>query len=297
MRSSAESRLAVPLDGLVAPLRDGLSVCFPEDAGGMELISANYRSHRFDAHFHDSYSISVTLRGGLAFDRGGSKQVAPSGIISAINPSDLHNAYPASDEGWAFLCFLIPVEFLRMIVQEVSERDEVPVFRQRVITDATLASRLVRLHGVLRTLTEPLERQSLYVSTLAHLIQRHSIATARLHPADCERTVVKRAREFLHGCYTRRISLTELAASSGLSRFHFLRVFRSEVGLTPHVYLNHLRVQEAKRQLAGGRSISEVALNCGFVDQSHLNRRFKQVLGFTPGEYRIAQTPQRKLAG
>jgi AraC-like DNA-binding protein len=270
----------------------GLRVSFAEDAGGIELIHAHYRGHRIEPHFHEEFSISVTLRGGLAFEHRGSKHIAPSGIISAINPAELHNARAAGGEDWAFLCFLIPAPVLRTLTHEALDQDRLPAFRDRVITDAPLVGRLIRLHRILELSIEPLERESLYLSTFAQLIQSHSTAAHETPAIGQERAAVRRARDLLHDCYIRPVSLTELAANAGLSRFHLLRVFRAEVGLTPHVYINHLRVQEAKRMLACGHSIAEAALLCGFADQSHLTRRFKQILGFTPGQYQMALPDQ-----
>jgi AraC-like DNA-binding protein len=77
-----------------------------------------------------------------------------------------------------------------------------------------------------------------------------------------------------------------LAGVAGLSRYHFLRAFRREVGVTPHAYLTHRRIAAAKLFLAGAEPLSEVALACGFYDQSHFSRAFKGCTGLTPGQYR-----------
>lgn len=124
-------------------------------------------------------------------------KAAPSGVISAINPSDVHNAYPAGSDGWVFICFLIPVGVLRTVVCESWERNRLPAFQERVITDATLTQRLIYLHQVLDLSLEPLERQSLCLSTLAQLVQRHSTATISTQSVTRERAAVRRARELL----------------------------------------------------------------------------------------------------
>ena len=73
---------------------------------------------------------------------------------------------------------------------------------------------------------------------------------------------------------------------AGLSRYHFLRAFRRETGVTPHAYLTGRRIAAAKALLAGDQPLSEVALACGFYDQSHFSRSFKGCTGLTPGQYR-----------
>jgi AraC-like DNA-binding protein len=100
----------------------------------------------------------------------------------------------------------------------------------------------------------------------------------------------------LHDSYRERISLDQLAACAGLSPFHFLRVFVQDVGLTPHAYLNQIRVREARRKLSLGAPCAQVALDCGFCDQSHMVRAFKRSTGVTPGQYQNAHSTSRSTS-
>jgi AraC family transcriptional regulator len=84
------------------------------------------------------------------------------------------------------------------------------------------------------------------------------------------------------------LSLEELADVAGLSPFHFARQFKTATGHPPHDYLIRLRVdraQELIRQHSREWSLSAVANECGFADQSHMARHFKRVLGVSPGEF------------
>jgi len=82
------------------------------------------------------------------------------------------------------------------------------------------------------------------------------------------------------------VTLRALAEVAGLSMYRLARRFRAEVGMPPYAYQLQLRVAEAKRLLAAGRSISRTALECGFYDQAHLTQQFKRYVGVTPGAYR-----------
>jgi len=70
---------------------------------------------------------------------------------------------------------------------------------------------------------------------------------------------------------------------------HFSRAFRRSVGAAPHNWLLMHRVEVAKVRLRGARlSLLDVALACGFADQSHLTKVFTRIVGISPGAWRRA---------
>ncbi len=84
-----------------------------------------------------------------------------------------------------------------------------------------------------------------------------------------------------------RHSIAGLARDAGMSAYHFLRVFRQVVGITPHQYVLRTRMHRAAMLLRQSeRGVSEIALDAGFEDLSTFNRRFRRVMGATPTVYR-----------
>jgi AraC-like DNA-binding protein len=81
--------------------------------------------------------------------------------------------------------------------------------------------------------------------------------------------------------------IAEVQSAAGYSAKHFIEIFRASVGLTPKTYCRVRRFQSVLENLFGKRKIewARVALDCGFYDQSHLNREFRAFSGVTPGEY------------
>ncbi len=83
------------------------------------------------------------------------------------------------------------------------------------------------------------------------------------------------------------LSLDVLAQEAGLSRFHFLRTFRRVTGMTPHQYVLRMRLHRAAIHLRSTRKpIGTVALDAGFNDLSTFNRRFRRLMGMSPGNFR-----------
>ena len=98
---------------------------------------------------------------------------------------------------------------------------------------------------------------------------------------------MRRVCDYIDAHLSDNIELAELSQIAGLSIFHFARQFKHSEGTTPHHYLVSRRIARAKELLAGTNlSVSEVAFAAGFVDQSHLTRHYRQILGITPGQFR-----------
>jgi AraC family transcriptional regulator len=113
----------------------------------------------------------------------------------------------------------------------------------------------------------------------SHLLQRYSVP-------------IRRALDYIHAHPTAPCVLAILAALAGLSLFHFCRRFRQEVGATPCQYVLSRRVELAKAKLTARPWVPlvEVALACGFSNQSHFTTAFRRATGMTPRAYRLAHS-------
>lgn len=99
----------------------------------------------------------------------------------------------------------------------------------------------------------------------------------------------RRAREILQSRLAARITMADVASECGLTASYFARAFRRTVGMSPHRYLTEMRVKEAKSYLLGSTlALADIALLCGFGDQSYFTRVFTTVVGTSPGAWRRA---------
>lgn len=90
--------------------------------------------------------------------------------------------------------------------------------------------------------------------------------------------------------------LHALARLSGLSTYHYLRVFAGALGVTPHQYLLRSRLRRAAQRLVDGdEAITDVALDCGFADLSNFVRSFRRAAGVSPRVFRRAARTDRKI--
>jgi AraC family transcriptional regulator len=126
----------------------------------------------------------------------------------------------------------------------------------------------------------------------AQLLRKHSSGAASM--VEEAVGVLSKARlaqvtDYIEANLDEPLTLTELAAVSGLSPSHFARRFKAATGLPPHQYLIATRVKRAKRLLsAPSQAIADIAYACGFTHQEHMTRIFRRETGMTPAKYRRA---------
>ena len=95
---------------------------------------------------------------------------------------------------------------------------------------------------------------------------------------------------------TEQIDLEQAAAQAEISPFHFLRLFSSVLGVTPHQYLVRSRLRHAARLLADDdRAVTDIAYDVGFGDLSNFVRTFHRAAGVSPAKFREASRGMRKI--
>jgi AraC family transcriptional regulator len=128
-----------------------------------------------------------------------------------------------------------------------------------------------------------------------HFVTRYGIYTVSDHTGEIsDREAIRRIIEHLGRITQDFPDLTSLAKRAGLSRFHFIRVFKAETGMTPLRYVEQCKMEQAKTLIeTADIPLAEIAERLGFSDQSHLTRRFKAVVGRTPAAYSRSHARRR----
>lgn len=127
------------------------------------------------------------------------------------------------------------------------------------------------------------------IGTVVHLrnITRYSISRQDGLP----RYKLRRVIEFIDANIGGSVSLDDLARTAEMSRYHFHRQFKKSLGMTPHDYILHNRIERAKSLLIGSTlPLIDVARDVGFVDQSHFTSTFRKLTSMTPRHFRHAMT-------
>lgn len=103
---------------------------------------------------------------------------------------------------------------------------------------------------------------------------------------------LKSTISFIHEHLEQNINLELLSGAIGMNPSYFCRLFQQEIGYSPYQYIIRQRVQKAKALLKNqDLSISDIALQCGFANHSHLDRHFLKLVGIAPKAYRHTLRP------
>lgn len=254
--------------------------------GGVDMLQAHYYKQRFARHVHETFCIGVIEQGAQRFYRSGAEHVAPRGDIIIVNADDVHTGCSELEHGWAYRAIYPHPDMLSTILRQVPDaKGFVPWFPDAVVHDPGLSQQLLLTFSILSQEGNNLLKETLLLSSLTLLSLRYS-RTRKLPQALPEATLkILRVKDFIESCPEDDHTLTQLAQLAGLSHWHFLRQFKTITGLTPHAYLIQARLRKSRELLRSGVSIIDTSTICGFTDQSHFHRHFKNCVGLTPGEF------------
>jgi len=132
-----------------------------------------------------------------------------------------------------------------------------------------------------------LRLQEQTLSIMADLLVRYGVQSISKqdYRSGLRPTVLNRVIDYIYENIDKKISLDALAAVADISSFHFVRMFKISTGETPHQKVMDIRIKVASELLLAGRSQLDIAIACGFVDQSHFSRTFKKHYGITPRQF------------
>ncbi|MCX7078724.1 MAG: AraC family transcriptional regulator, partial [Pseudomonas sp.] len=155
---------------------------------------------------------------------------------------------------------------------------------QALTQDDVFAQSFLYHHQVIETSNPSLERETILLALVAQLFQRNGVSIKSSDAA--ERDAVKRIKKKLEDDFDKNIPLEDLAKLVDLDPLYMIRVFKKNVGISPHSYQIQKRIAHVQNLLRKGASIAQASFCCGFFDQSHMTRAFKRVVGVTPGSFR-----------
>lgn len=232
----------------------------------------------FDKHYHDTYTIGITYEGMLKLKKHNNSTNYLKYSCRVNNPHEIHHG---DSFKWSHTNFYPRVELLSSIYEQIFLEKKIPLFSKHIIEDMRLFKKLHSFFCMVYSNKSDIEVQTALIDALSYLIINYTSHTKlHLDIAD-DKKVVKKSIEFIKSNIDKNITLDMLSSVSKISKYHFLRIFKKEIGLTPHHFILNEKINFVNNLIQEGVPISEASLTAGFADQSHFTRNFKKQYGQT----------------
>ncbi len=243
-------------------------------ANGVWIGITEYRKENlpnFSWHAHANDHISLLLKGGTVIKSANREQVGTSGDVIFFHSDEAHqNSH--TPVGSKNLNIEFEDEFLKTFDLQISGL-------KRSLTTINSKFILLKIFKELQS-SDSLSPDSITLLVLS-LFGNHQLTKTSYVPG-----WIATAREYLHDNSTRHISLVELSHLTGAHPVTISKYFPKHFSCTLGEYMRHLKAEKALKLLQNREvSLSNVAYECGFSDQSHFIRTFKNLTGILPGEY------------
>ena len=245
---------------------------------GIERIDARFHGNAYAPHRHDTYALGVTLSGVQTFSYRGTSHFSMPGNVIVLHPDEVHDGGAGTDEGLHYRMLYLPPEKTTEAGCSV-----LPFARSAVIEDQEFHQCLTEALGNLDGEPDNLLLID-WQSRLSDLLWKHSNGSVK-PIRRINRAAVLRCRDYLLENSADTVGSEELEQISGLDRFTLFRHFRCLFGTSPHRYLIMRRLQKCKAMMRAGTGLAETAFACGFADQAHFTRHFKNAFGMPPGRW------------
>ena len=204
-------------------------------------------------------------------------------------------------EGGVFVNVLLlalnPAFISRTAVGLELDSDRIELVEQRRSTDPTLYHIAMALRAGIETVgaRDRMYGEALSTALAVHLLREYGAAVLgpKRHYGGLPREKLVRAVEYIQDQLDKNLTVSGIAQAVYMSPHHFTQLFKESTGQSPYQYVVEARVRKARELLTTGKfTISEVAHNVGFADQSHLTRHFKRVFGLPPKRLLSRRRPQ-----
>lgn len=233
----------------------------------------------FTNHFHNTYTIGLTYEGVLKTHICRENFESYKYSIRISNPGEVHGGV---SKQWSHANFYPTIELISNIYEQIFFDKKIPYFKRHIVENKNLFFKLHNFFNAYFKNEDKILIEDLLIDALSCLILDSTDYTKSHNEIFDDKKIIKDTYELINDAIDTNFSLETLASNVSLSKYHFLRVFKKEFGLTPHAFIINERLNRANSLIQKGYSISEASLNVGFNDQSHFSRNFKKYFGYTP---------------
>ena len=231
---------------------------------------------------HENLELLLFLEGSGAVLYDGARYSVGKGDIVIVNSYTVHQV--VSEEALPVFCLIVDRRFCQYGGMDPLGLQFQHIIRKDERVDALFRQMMAAYEQREAPYGNPAFKCAV-LELLLHLCRYYSTPRQREEIKDPADERVRQAMVYMKANFAKKITSDDIAASAGLSKFHFLREFKRITGRTPNHYLNVIRCEYARNLLEGGRySVKEVAFQCGFANLSYFSNVFRRYNGMLPSQ-------------
>jgi AraC-like DNA-binding protein len=250
------------------------------------VLQAKMNDFSYGRHAHEEYSFGVTLAGRQDFFASGAFHRSFRGNIIIFNPGEVHDGHSGTDDTLQYRMLYVHPDQLEPLLGsvDIKQRQDYQI-KETMLDDPLLRQHILNIVLLIENKTEnKLQLECELYQMAKRIVQRYGEYSPDRKERKVDRLLLQ-ARDFILENIHSDMSLDEISQHANLSKYHFLRMFRRQFGITPHQYVLNCRINRAREALESGVSLDDVVFEYGFSDLSHFNRRFKRIYAITPRQY------------
>lgn len=250
------------------------------------VLQAEMDDFSYGKHSHEEFSFGVTLAGRQDFFASGAFHRSHPGNIIIFNPGEVHDGHSGTDDTLQYrMLYVHPNQLKPMLSSAGIKQSEDFQIVDTMLDDPLLRQHILNMALLIENKTnDKLQQECELYQVALSIAQRYGEYSPEHKRRKVDRLLLQ-ARDFIQENIQSDMSLDEISQHANLSKYHFLRMFRQQFGITPHQYILNCRVNRAREDLESGTPLDDVVFQYGFSDLSHFNRRFKPTYGMTPRQY------------
>lgn len=299
---SSQANIIVLFSNIMLFIAGGLTVCNPKSLNrkvhqfdGFSFYNCLEKPNYYEEHTHEEIQITLPQANAKAWMKCRSSsakqctkliEAGQSYLVSSNQPHALDWQQTAE----MTLFYIHPNFFVNAIGEFIG--NDLEIDKRFSLVDDTLIREVGIILRHLCSSNKDIER--LYAESLANLLAVHLLKNylnCKVGVSDnFNRLATKKLNivfEYIEANLAQKITLSDLAAIVGVGKFYFCRLFKGSTNLTPYNYVLQQRVKRAKKLLKNSElPICDIAIECGFSNQSHLAKHFRNTVGTTPKMYR-----------
>ncbi|HBC94172.1 MAG TPA: AraC family transcriptional regulator [Pelotomaculum sp.] len=245
-------------------------------SAGVTALAASFIDFRYKKHSHEEYALGVTLRGIQEYNLDGSLQSSYQNGVMLFNPEQPHDGMAHDETGVDYvMVYIEPKLFL-----EILEKSDLVRFSFPIVYNYRLQQRILNLSYAILSGKDEALCSELLLSLADSFTQPNLFMSFRK-----DNDLTRKAKDMIYCSLENTLRLDDICRELDISKFKFIRIFKTNTGISPYQYFLNCKVELAKRLIEKNKDVYSAVAECGFVDLSHLNKHFKSIYGITAFEY------------